>query len=93
MTTDLGNAFFTWKGDDYPCNASITTFTRQLEHGGFDLDRQLNALSSIDLFSDVIPQPQDLLSFSDDDYRIISFKKDPTGAYYEVVAMGISRGV
>lgn len=97
---DLANPVYTWEGADYPCVPSIAEFQRTLDTGGFTTDRVLTMTARLldesqnGLYpSDVLPEPQQIITYSGDQYRIISTKKHPTGAYLRVIAHGINRGI
>ncbi len=94
----LGTPVFTWKSADYSCVPSVNDFNRQLETGGFSTGRMLTMTVPLlddnggDIFA-TLPQPQDLVTYNDEQYRIETTKKHPTGVYMRIVAMSTTRGI
>ena len=93
----------TWpavSGSAYPCVASITSFTRELDTGGYKKVQELKATLRVynccgtPQFTS-LPRAQDLIRYSIDNalYRIITVKKDSTGSYFRLIAEGPARGI
>ena len=89
---ESGNPTWTWAvdGNVYPCVASISKFKRDLVEGGFVLDELLTlTVPRYDFFdnpifpSDIIPAPQQRLTFNGVHYRIESVKVDAIYDYNE----------
>lgn len=115
MMVDLGSPTFVWATDGatYPCIASVSQFTRNLEVGGFSTDKLLtmtvpryDSTGNPTFPSDVIPQPQQKVTFNGDQFRIESVKQDAifdhdsnnnqttnTGARIRIVGVNTSRGI
>jgi len=94
---DLGNPSFTWDGNSYIFIPSITEFKRELDTGGFQIDKLLTATVRMFDFQDGdytpifplgLPSPQQKIIYSIDGltYRIVSIKRDPTNAYFRMTA-------
>jgi hypothetical protein len=103
MEKDMGAATITWPavgGTAYPCVASITSFSRELDTGGYRKVQELSATLRI-LNCDgtaqftTLPTAQQTIIYSVDGllYRITSVKLDPTGSHFRLVAEGPARGV
>jgi hypothetical protein len=100
IESELGSPFFTWKTNNYYFTPSIAEFRRELETGGYSVEklltatvRKLNASGSSVFTS--YPTAQDLIIYNVDSetYRIQSVKHDPTGAYFRLIAVSNTRGV
>jgi hypothetical protein len=105
---EKGTPSFTWQGNTYPFNPSITDFNRQLETGGFQLIKLMTATvrkfdvsnedeSLIPLFTSGYPSPQQIIVYSDVNgqsinYRIESIKQSSVGAYFRIIAHSTSKG-
>lgn len=93
----------TWpavSGSSYPCIASITSFTRELDTGGFRKVqllsatlRRLNCDGTVQFPS--LPTAQETILYSVDGllYRITSVKLDPTSSHFRLIAEGPARGI
>ena len=106
---DLGTPTFTWGGGTYNLIPSITEFNRQLEKGGFQLVKLMTATVRLydisedenfnevltSLFPNGIPQPQEIIAYNVDNqnYRVESIKRDPTKAYFRLIAHSTTRGL
>jgi hypothetical protein len=107
MECDLKNPTFLWNGVSYNFVPSITSFNRDLDKGGFNMVRLMTATvrkydlgykayELVPLFTNGYPQSQiDKIVYSIDglSYRIESFKEDPTGAYFRLIAHSTTRGI
>src|ERR1041385_521373 len=87
--TDLEQPVFTWMGEEYFCLPSITTFNRNLGEGGFQNGKLLTLtvrLINDDehhtfVFGANLPEPQQIIIYKGENFRIESVKKDPTGSH------------
>jgi hypothetical protein len=89
---------FTWQGNTYKFNPSITEFKRQTDTGGYNLVRLMTATvrlydldqddELIPLFPSGTPKPQNVFTYSLDNtnYRIESIKPEKSGAYFRITA-------
>jgi len=85
----------------YNCIASVGTFERVLDTGGFITDRMLNLTvklydnSGNTTFVNGYPQPQNLLTYSGDNnsYRIISTKLNSSQSFIRILAECTTRGI
>jgi len=99
IENDLGNPMLNIGGTNYPCTASITSFTRQLETGGSEKVQMLTATVRI-LNPDgttqlAAPMSKSLITYSVGglSYRIDTIKLDPTGTHFRIIAIGTARGI
>jgi hypothetical protein len=95
---DLGNPILTIGSTDYACIPSVNEMARDLETGGFVIDKMLTAIvrlqdDSGNSLYDSLPQAQQVLTYNGDKFRIINVKTHPTQTYLRITAMGITRGV
>lgn len=94
----MGTPIFTFQGNDYACIPSVNSFQRDLEEGGFStgklltMDVPLVDSSGNDLFT-VLPQPQNLLTYNGEQYRIEMTEKHPTGTYLIIRATNTTKGI
>lgn len=97
MEYELGQPTFQWNSSTYNFIPSITEFRRDLEVGGFQIDKLLTATvrkfdfeedELIPLFPNGIPTSQQKIVYSIDGltYRIDSIKIDPTNSYFRMIA-------
>ena len=103
MEKALGNNTFTWLFDNnqYPCVASIVDYKRELDEGGFTIDKLLNmTVRQFDSFGNPvfvngIPQSQQKLIFTGQTFRILNVEIDNigTGARIIIHAVCPNRGV
>lgn len=102
MEKDMGPPTFTWQGNTYPFVASISSFTRQLESGGYEpvkllssTVRILNHDGTYQFSSNVIPQAQQTFLYNIDGqkYRVETVKIDPTNSHFRMIAVGTARGI
>ena len=96
--TDLGVPTFNLMGTDYNCVPSVNQFKRELESGGFVIDKMLTMVVRLldDTGNDVfttLPTPQQVVVYRGEQFRIESIHTHPTGAYMRIIAMGITRGI
>lgn len=94
---DLENPVFTLGSTDYLCIPSVNEMARDLETGGFNIDKMLTAIvrlmdTSGNALYDHIPQAQEVLTYNGEKFRIINTKTHPTQTYLRITAMGITRG-
>jgi hypothetical protein len=90
MNKEFGYPVFTWNNATYPCIASTTNLTRDLVEGGFVLDLLLTM--TVNRYTtygqpvfpnDVIPSPQQKLTYNGNVFRIESVKTSPIYNSYE----------
>ena len=95
--TDLGTPTFTLNGTEYNCVPSVNEFKRELESGGFVIDKMLTMVVRLldedgnDVFT-TLPTPQQIVTYRNEQFRIESIHTHPTGAYLRIIAMGITKG-
>ena len=96
----MGNPTFTWQNNTYPIVASVASFDRQLESGGFAVDLLLTGTVRINNLNGskqvtTIPQPQQKLVYNVDGrtYRINTVHQDPTQSYFRIIARGTFKGI
>lgn len=100
IETDLGSPTFTWKSTNYIFTPSVAEFRRELETGGYSVEKMLTSTvrkltsASVAIFT-TYPTPQDLIIYNIDNeqYRIESIKHDPTGAYFRLIATSNTKGI
>lgn len=96
---EFDNLTFTYNGNEYDCIASVSTYNKTLDIGGFRLVRQLNMTVRLldtygsNIFTNTIPQPQEKITFQDTNYRIQHVHTHPTGAYIRILAEELYKGV
>ena len=97
---DLENPVITWNGNDYACVPSVSQFTRELETGGFIIDKLLTItiplidVSGNETFTNgVLPEVQQKIFYQGERYRLITKKLNPTGAFARYTAMCDTRGI
>jgi hypothetical protein len=91
---DLGNQTFTWSGEEYECAPSNTTSELNLESGGFSEVQTLTLTALRSAFSDdLFPQSKDTLTFNDTTYRVLSQRKDASGALVKLVCYEPNKGI
>ena len=109
---DTGSPTFIWYGVSYPCIASISTFNRDLVDGGFTMEQLLTLTvprydsgGSPTFSNDVLPQPQQRLTYGTKLFRIETVSNDSVanydssgtainnGARVRIVAIGLVRGI
>jgi hypothetical protein len=94
----MNSPVFTFQGTDYVCVPSISLFKRELEDGGFStvkmltLSTQAVDTSGNDVFA-ALPQPQQILSYLGEQYRIESVKRDPNLSYIRIIAHNTTQGI
>lgn len=101
IETDLGSPKFNFQGVNYPFIPSITSFTRELESGGYYVAKLLSATVRIlncdgsNQFPGALPTAQQTITYSVDSqaYRIESIKIDPTNSHFRLVAVSKNRGI
>ena len=88
-----------YQNNEYDCIASVSTYNKTLDIGGFRLVRQLNMTVRLldtygsNIFTNTIPQPQEKITFQDTNYRIQHVHTHPTGAYIRILAEEVYKGV
>lgn len=111
---ELGYPTFVWvkDGNTYPCIASLSQFNRDLGEGGFRTQLLLtmtvpryDTAGDYTFPNDVIPQPQQKVTFQGKSFRIENVREDtvldydssgtPTssGARIRIIATDITKGV
>ncbi len=95
---DLTNPVFTLGSTDYACIPSVNEMARDLDVGGFVIDKMLTAVvrlldESGNTLYDHIPQSQEVLTYNGEQFRIINVKTHPTQTYVRITAMGVTRGL
>lgn len=100
IESDLGNPTFTWNNTTYNFIPSVTEYTKQLETGGFGVDKMLTATvrklsANLSNVFSTYPLPEQLIIYSIDGlrYRILTIRHDPTGAYFRLIAVSEDRGI
>lgn len=114
MNNEFGLPSFQWPigGPAYPCIASVTQFKRDLVEGGFTLDQLITmTISRYNQFgqpvfpNDVIPSPQQKITFNGTIFRIDIVTPDsvynhqdgvqtsPTGATIKIIGVSATRGI
>lgn len=97
---NLGTPTFTWNSNSYPFIASVSSFKRELESGGFasvqiitGTVRMFNSDGSRQFTT--LPQPQQKITYSGDGrlYRIESVRIDPSQSYFRLVAEQAFKGI
>lgn len=96
--TDLGNPVFTFANTEYACIPSVNEMARDLDTGGFTIDKMLTAIvrlldDSGNTLYDRLPTAQEVITYHGERFRIINIKTHPTQAYIRITAMGINRGM
>lgn len=98
--SDLGNPQFIWNGISYPCIPSVNQFERELETGGFIVDKLLTMTVPLTdgngnqtFPNNTAPDTQQLIQYLGEPYRIKSTKYHPTLAYIRLVAVCTTRGI
>lgn len=95
---DLSNPVFTFNSTDYACVPSVNEIARELDVGGFTIDKMLTAIVRLldndgnTLYSR-LPTAQDIITYNGDRFRIINIKTHPTQAYIRITAMETNRGL
>jgi hypothetical protein len=97
----MGNPYFTWQGNNYNFVPSVAEFARQLENGGFRIEKLLTGtvrllnLDGSNTFTGAKPTAQQKIVYSIDGltYRVEMVRNDPTGSYFRIKAMCESRGI
>ena len=100
MEEETGNPTFTFNGISYPFVASVATFRRQLENGGFRIAKLLTGtvrkfnLNGTAQFT-TLPTAQNKIVYSGDGlgYRIEIMHNDPTGSYFRITAECDNKGI
>jgi len=98
----MGNPTFTWNSNTYNFIPSMTTYARQLETGGFQLEqgikatvRTVNTDGSYVFPLNVLPQPQQKITYSIDgkQYRIDTVEADPVNVSFRMTGVCVQRGI
>ena len=100
MESDLGSPTFFWGATEYPCSPSISEVTRDLDTGGFTIDKVLSMtvrLQDADgnsvFDNDLLPQAQQLITYNTEQFRIVTVKVHPTKSSIRIMAFGVTRGL
>jgi hypothetical protein len=97
---DMGCPTFTFNGQKYPFIPSISEFRRDLESGGFSVNKLLSSTVRI-LNKDgskqfiTLPTAQQKIVYNIDGltYRIETLKVDPTRSHFRLIAVCDARGI
>jgi NAD-dependent DNA ligase len=100
MECQMGTPTFVWQSNTYPLIASVASFKRDLDSGGFATVLMMTATVRIyncdgtKQFT-TIPQPQQKITYNIDGhvYRIDSVRVDPTGSYFRIIAECPFKGI
>lgn len=104
IEADLGNPVFTWNGVNYGLIPSVSDFTRELDTGGFKLEkiltatvRKYDARNTLVFTGGAYPQPQQKILYNDGNtgitFRIESIKHSPEGAYIRMICASDTKGL
>lgn len=100
VENDLNNPVFYWGAAEYPCVPSITEATRELGEGGFAMDKVLSIVVRLEdadenlvFDNNLVPTPQEKITYNGETFRIFTTKKHPTGAYMRIMAISEIKGI
>lgn len=78
-TTDPSTSpVFTWNNTEYKALAILQTDGNLFGAGGLTADNNLTITVDLSVFSSDIPQAEDMLTYSEREYRIKTIEKSPT---------------
>ena len=97
---DLNTPSIIWNGNSYACIASVSEFRRDLDDGGFVMNKMLtmsipleDGNGNLTFSGGILPSPQEKITYQGNTFRIESKHITPTGAYVRYIAAGVTRGI
>lgn len=100
VENDLSNPVFYWGAQEYPCVPSVNEETRELDEGGFVMDKVLSMVVRLEdtdgnlvFDNNLVPTPQEKVTYNGEAFRIITTKRHPTGAYMRIMAISTVKGI
>ena len=105
IQSDMGSPSFSWNGAIYQCIPNAFSYKRELEDGGFVSDLMLeltvsryNSSNQPIFTGDVIPTPQQTLTYQNNTFRIMTVMNSPVisganGATIKITAVSVNRGI